>query len=98
MNVSPEINPLRRLYDLAAVQGVTLDDNPSFLSITVPIKLFAQPGDAYNLVHFLRGLPGNVLNKLLLRFGQKRVIDFTENESASWFDWETIRTAKFCGA
>lgn len=98
MNVSPENNPLTRLYALASAPGVVVDDNPSFLSISAPIKLPGQLDGAYELVRFLRGLPGNILNKLLLRLGQKHLIDFTQNESAAWFDWDTIKAANFCDA
>lgn len=96
MKVSSEINPLTRLYELASVQGVAVDDNPTFLSISVPLNLLGQPGAANELARFLRGLPGNILNKLLLRFGKQHLVDFTQNEAANWFDWETIRAAKLC--
>src|SRR5688572_29604074 len=97
MNVSPERNPLTRLYELAAVQGVEVNDDPTFLSISAPIKSI-RPGDAYKLVRFLQGLRGNVLNKLLLRFGKDHLIDFTENNPGSWFNWDTIHAAKLCSA
>lgn len=97
MNVSSAINPLTRLYELVAVQGVEADDNPSFLNISAPIKSI-RPGDAYELVRFLQGLRGDVLNKLLLRYDKDHLIDFTQNDPGRWFDWETIHAAKLCSA
>ena len=95
MTVSPDINPLTRLYQLASLEQVQLDDDASFLSISAPLKSL-RPGEALELVRFLLDLPSDVLSKLILRFGKDRLIDFTGNDPASWFDWDTIHAAKLC--
>lgn len=89
LSLDPKTNPLIRLYELFDVPGVKTEDNPNYLRVTVPLK-WAQPGDAYDLVRFLSGLPSGVLSELTLKFGGRQLADFTGPADLGWFERDTI--------
>jgi len=85
-SLSPEKNPLVRLYEFFGTSGVETEDNPNYLRVDLSIKR----GGAHELAKFLSECSSNVLRVLQLRFDGRELADFAAQSVSDFFQWDTI--------